>query len=118
MVPYKAALVVLILAIATGNGVHAGWFAVAQKVLWGVLSGGVVAGIDQAVNSGHSKEVVAYQVPPPSSQNLDDAVYVIIVSGTLGGVCILLIVILLLYICKLSRHPAGTPETVEMRPMA
>ncbi|CAL8110044.1 unnamed protein product [Orchesella dallaii] len=101
------------------SGVHAGWWALAQKVLGWMVTGGIVAGVDQAVDSSRSREMVVYQPPSqPAPQNLDDAVYVIIVSGTLGGVSVILIVILLLYICKISKHPAGTPESVEMRNMA
>ncbi|CAL8119320.1 unnamed protein product [Orchesella dallaii] len=77
---------VLIIVIMAVSGVHAGWGALAQKVLGWLVTGGIVAGVDQAVDSSRSREMVVYQPPSqPAPQNLDDAVYVIIMSGTLDN---------------------------------
>ncbi|CAL8131466.1 unnamed protein product [Orchesella dallaii] len=78
--------------------------------------GGIVAGVDQDVDADQSIELVTYQQPASvPSQSEDTTVYIIIVSGTLVGICIILIIILLLYICKISRRPQAGPETSEMR---
>ncbi|CAL8128211.1 unnamed protein product [Orchesella dallaii] len=110
------AFLIFALLLPLTNGISTGLWAIGKKVLMGILTGGVVAGVDQAVDAGRSRDVVAYQQPGPMpSQNADTAVYVIIVSGTLGGIGAILILILLLYICNISRRPQAGPETMEMR---
>ncbi|CAL8110994.1 unnamed protein product [Orchesella dallaii] len=115
MTAQKAIIVIFLLALSF-NGGDAGWWVIDQKILMGLLTGGIVAGVDQAVDSGRTREIAVYNSPATmSSQNTDSAIYIIIVSGTLGGIGVILIFILILYICNIARTPAALPEAIEMR---